>query len=231
MAKGKKHNRKNSDFRVIELRMKIARAYVEGNTQEEIAKKMDMSIASVSKHLSAIRIYWLAIMAADFDQVKSEQLAKIDRLERTAWRAWRRSTRPIATRHVQVERNRAVEYKRNEKGEVDKTKAPTVKMVVSKEIDDTTERTNAGDPRFLQIVDNCIERRLKLMGLLDERNTTNVYVDFGSLLQQKREEIATKPQGDVIENLIASVGLEHKEQTNGEPLAESNGSTSEGHST
>lgn len=232
MAKGKNHNRKNDDFRIIELRMKIARQYLEGQTQEEVAKDLGLSVASVSNHLKKIREYWLSLMMVDFDEKKSREIAKIDNLERIAFRAWRRSTRPTQTRHVSVKEAIRVEKQRDKDGKEVPGKAPLAKMVPIEKTDDTKETTQAGDPRFLQIIDRCIEKRLKLMGALKEDNGgTNIYLDFGSILKQHSEQQKALPRGDVIENIIASVGtpeLSNKERTNGQRLADHNGAEGEG---
>lgn len=204
MAKGKKDNRKDGDFRLLDLRMKIAHQYMEGYTQQEIAKGVNLSIAAVSNHLQKIREYWLSLMMADFDEKKSREMAKIDHLERIAFRAWKRSTRPTQTRQVSTEQQREVVYPRDKEGKIIKGKAPTVKMVVGKQVDDTKEVTSAGDPRFLQIIDKCIEKRLKIMGALEESSGgTIINLNFGDLLRQKQQE---PTKGDIIENIIAQVG-------------------------
>lgn len=214
MVKGRAHNKKNKDYILLERRMRVARLYCEGRTQSEIAKAVGIGMGTVSEDLAKIREYWLSLMMVDFDERKSTELAKIDHLEETAWRAWRRSVRPAQTRHVLVERGVRVVQERDKNGQPIKGKAPISKMLPVREVDDTTEKTQAGDPRFLTIIRDCIQDRLKLMGLLEEKAATNVYLDFGTILQQKKQELEHH-QGDVIENLIANVG-EGGVQTNGQ---------------
>jgi hypothetical protein len=214
--KGHKHNKKNADFVLLERRTKVARHYCEGKSQAQIAEIMDLNVMTVNKDLARVREYWLALMMADFDQRKCQELAKIDYLEATAWRAWKRSTRPAQTRHLSVEKGFRVVQKKDRNGQPLRGVAPVSKMMPVREIDDTTEKTQAGDPRFLEIVSDCIDKRLKLMGLLDDR-TANVYLDFSGLFQKKQQELEHRPSGDVIENIIASVGLPVQEETNGTP--------------
>jgi hypothetical protein len=75
----------------------------------------------------------------DLDAVKAKELAKLDRLELTYWRAWERS---CSTREI-----RSV----TKKGEAGTSMLRT--------------EGRDGNPKFLEGVHKCIERRCVLLGL------------------------------------------------------------------
>lgn len=124
----------------------IAKLYMQGKSQYEIAEVINAQYSftitqqQVSSDLKVIRDRWLESSIRDFDAAKSEQLAKIDLMESEAWEAW------------------------------DKSKE-TAKVITRKqggknagEVTTRIER-QTGNPAYLNIVDRCIERRCRLLGL------------------------------------------------------------------
>src|SRR5215467_12116778 len=83
-------------------RQEVAALYLTGKYQTEIARLVGCSQQQVSHDLKAVQQQWLASSIRDFDAVKSEQLAKIDRIERAAWASFERSlqVREITTQEV-----------------------------------------------------------------------------------------------------------------------------------
>jgi hypothetical protein len=82
-------------------------------------------------------------MVRDFDQAITEELARIDQLEREAWGEW--------------ERSKTV-----------REKSKTTKAQRQKGDESTAQlerEGRLGDPRYLERVAWCIERRIKLLGL------------------------------------------------------------------
>jgi len=123
-------------------RQEVAALYLTGKYQTEIARLVGCSQQQVSSDLKAVQRQWLASSIRDFDAVKSEQLAKIDRIERAAWESWERSLQP-----------RAVTVQEVVDGE-----HRTKKVSIRKE-------EQVGDPRFLQIAQRCIDQRCDILGL------------------------------------------------------------------
>jgi len=125
----------------------IARLYLKGWSQHDIetyiARNRDYGISRqmVGYDLKAIQKRWLASSVRDFDEARAQELAKLDELERVAWDAYELSKEPI------------------------------IKRKTAKKVDgETTEATQEvslgyGDPRFLDKVSWCIDRRCKLLGL------------------------------------------------------------------
>lgn len=131
---------KRSSAQIDRDRAEIARLYCQGIIQVEIAQRLDMTQQMVSYDLKAIRQAWRDSAMVDFNEARAEELAKIDTLELTYWEAWRHSCEDAET----------IVKKQKESG--------------GKEMQQTL-KGQAGDPRFLQGVQWCIERRCKLLGL------------------------------------------------------------------
>src|SRR5574337_337783 len=101
--KGRAKQSTVNELKLLQRRQKVASLYLEGIPQHVIQEMLHIGYTTVIRDLKAIRVYWLSVMAADFNEAKSTELAKIDHLEATAWKAWKRSTRPAHTRHTSVE--------------------------------------------------------------------------------------------------------------------------------
>src|SRR6516162_9051891 len=121
-------------------RLRVAELYLTGKFQSEIGQLLGVSQQQVSHDLKAVQQQWLASSIRDFDAIKAEQLAKLDAVERAAWQSWKVSLKP---REITVQE--AVEGEH-----------PSKKASLRKE-------GQAGDPRFLQVIQKCIEQRCDLL--------------------------------------------------------------------
>lgn len=223
MAMNKKGRPAKSDeYKLLERRTRIARMYCEGNTILEIAKSEDMSISAVGRDLQAIRLFWLSSIVTDMDQKVADLLGRNDHIEATAWRAWERSCKNAET--ITRSRDKGIKILPPKK----KGRPPTAKMVVTAEKLEKVTKGQAGDPRFLQIIGDCLDRRAKYLGIDEgDRNTTNVYLDFSSLLKEQKQNIDPT---DIVEQRIQEakqgtpqIGLkELAEQTESNGHTESN---------
>ena len=124
-------------------RRRIANLYLQGWLQVDIAAEVNLSGPTVCRDLKALHKEWIASALIDIDAAKSKELARIDRLEREYWTAWWRSIEDAETTT-----KKAVE-----------TATETRKEAVQ------TAKGQSGDPRFLQGVQWCIERRCKILGI------------------------------------------------------------------
>ncbi len=128
----------------------IAQLYLQGITIAEItrrvseANKYSLSTRMIDHDLAEIRKQWLESSVRNFDEARAQELAKLDEVERHAWAAWDRS---CGEHHSS--RTKAVK----EAGEPVKNEAVLMK------------RDEYGDPRFLAIVKQCIDKRCALLGL------------------------------------------------------------------
>lgn len=162
--------------------------YQQKISQQEISKRLKVSPATIQKDLIAIRLYWKERFARDYQEKLDEEFANIDRLEWIAFEAWERSCNPQVTSSnnkeyakerakddeemvpIPKKRGRPPKYKRDEE---------TGKMVLIKETVDSSSKTSAGNPAFLERMAWCVETRLKLIGQLKAEisvtnNTTNI---------------------------------------------------------
>ena len=139
---------------ILARRQEVATRYLRGEYQSAIAQVLGVTQAQISFDLKALREIWLASTLRDFDALKAEQLAKIDQVELAAWGAWERSQQP---REVSI-------TEQTEGGEVvgmdgtSQPKRPTRKASMRRE-------GQSGDPRFLAVIQKCIDQRCMILGL------------------------------------------------------------------
>jgi hypothetical protein len=154
---------------VLARRADVARLYCRGVPQHRIAAKYGVTQQLISKDLAAIRSEWQRQMVEFFDAYKAEQLAKLDAMEAEAWRGWRRSLRDAVKQTTKMGPALPAKQKPARAADPDATDdplaeavEPPAEMVVTE--DATVTEGQAGDPRFLQIIGDCIDKRLRVVG-------------------------------------------------------------------
>ena len=141
-TKGRKGNLK--PFDVMKRRETAAAYYLQGYPQYWIAQKLKMSPQQISVDLKIVRNQWMDRAVESIDKRKSEELAKLDRVELEAWQAWDRS-----------QRQRTEKMEKDIQGGRDGSRTEN----------STRKIKYIGDPRFLEVVERCIERRCKIIGI------------------------------------------------------------------
>lgn len=139
----KRHADNKKKVEMADRRRDVAALYLAGKVQTEIAAELGVNQATVSRDLTALQKMWAEQALRDLTEAKAEQLAKIDRLEREYWEAWKAS---------QGEQT-ATSKKLTREGQKEKAEASTRVAV------------EPGDPRFLDGVQWCIEQRCKILGI------------------------------------------------------------------
>ena len=134
-------------FRILERRKRVAEMYLQGLRQWEIGRRLGVTQQCIAKDVLALEKEWLASTLVDIDAAKAKELARIDRLERVAWAAWRRSCRRKEKATTRME-------KKLDEG------AHKAKTVTSK----ATELRD-GNPEYLKRVEWCISKRCELLKL------------------------------------------------------------------
>jgi hypothetical protein len=133
----------------VERRAKVASLYTSGRNQMAIANELGIALSQVRVDLAWIHEQWLDRMMLDRDQFVAVELAKIDKLEQTAWEAWERSTQP-----------------RLEKSRQTRTHGIKGQKSVDEEVKEGGRSTmRDGNVAFLSQVERCIVMRIKLLGL------------------------------------------------------------------
>lgn len=140
MPRGKPAER---DARVADRRQRVAAMYLEGRTQWAISRQLKAGIATVNRDLDAIRQEWLHSAMCDYNARKSQELARIDLVEREAWAAWHRSQKEKTTREEE------------ESSGEDSTRRTTK----------TRAEPRDGSAEYLRLVQWCVEQRCKILGL------------------------------------------------------------------
>jgi hypothetical protein len=134
-------------FRILERRRRVASQYLRGISQWEIGRQLGVTQQCIAKDIRALEKEWLASAVVDIDAAKAKELARIDRLERVAWRAWRRSCQRKEKASTRLEKKLDEDAKR-------------AKTVTSKQ----TELRD-GNPEYLKRVEWCINKRCELLKL------------------------------------------------------------------
>jgi hypothetical protein len=127
-------------------------------------------VATVQADLKHLEAIWQATALRDITQVKADELAKLDELEREAWLAWRRGIGRKQVRTTKI-------------GGKDGT-----------EISLKTETLN-GDPRYLAIVLDCQQRRARMFGLDAPTKIAETDADGNDLTDDARAILRTRLLG------------------------------------
>lgn len=130
---------------ILERRKNVAARYVRGQTQWEIARAFEVDQKTISNDLAAIRKAWLAEAVRSIDEIKARELAKIDAAEAEAWKAWTKS---------------------QENAEVLRAKIRGTNQETEK-----ISKGQAGDPRFLEIILKCVQRRCEILGVCETKDS------------------------------------------------------------
>jgi hypothetical protein len=115
----------------------VARLYLTGHLQVEIATQTGVSQQQISYDLKVLQKRWRESSGVDFNEAKQRELARIDNLELEYWQAWRAS------------KGEKKKQSAERSGEHTKTRFES--------------EVREGDPRYLQGVQWCIEQRCKIL--------------------------------------------------------------------
>jgi hypothetical protein len=142
-------------------RVLIARMYVRGKSQHDMARELSnhydgvrVSPGAVASDLKAIRQSWLQSALLDFNAAKARELARLDEAEREAWDAWERSKE----KHVRVEYEIA-----DDQVPFSADKIADVKRKKRRKIIEAT----VGDIRYLEMIERMITARCNILGLFE----------------------------------------------------------------
>lgn len=152
MKNGNPHRK---SFETQELRNKIGQKYLMGLTLMTIAKEVGINYTAVHKHLMVIRKQWQKENIANITEIMNRELTRIDQVEFQAWNGWRRSL---------------TDKEKKTNKETDKGNEQSVSV-----------EGQAGDPRFLEVVLKCSERRCKIFGIEKDENNINFNQYTGTL--------------------------------------------------
>ena len=98
---------------ILERRKNVARRYLRGDLQHEIARVFEVDLRTIERDLHELREEWRKTALADTAEFKALQLAKLDEVERNAWIGWTKSQENAETLRARKTRGR----ERDRKGE------------------------------------------------------------------------------------------------------------------
>jgi hypothetical protein len=133
-------------LKTIELaqrRARVVEMYFQGKYQHEIATDLGVTVRTIARDLKAMEEEWLESAVTDFARLRMAEKHRIDNLERTYWKAWKRSLRD----------KEETTSARTTGKEGDTTRA------------EVKRRGSDGNPAYLEGVRWCVDRRCKLFGL------------------------------------------------------------------
>lgn len=168
-----KRRSRQAELRALKLRQDIATLYLKGYSQTEIGAKLDVSQGTVSKILKDVQDRWRENSASVIEERRMIELAKIDWLENQAQEAWDRSCADgeretkkseMVLKEVDVKRGNTTN-----KNKIIGKMVPELKMVPVREYVERQRTKQSGNPAFLDRIAWCIEMRLKLFGIMDDR--------------------------------------------------------------
>ncbi len=145
----------------------IARMYLRGYHQDEIAKRIEVSGNQISYDIKDIKRRWLKSTLIDFNERMGAELEKIDQIEREYIEGYKRSKK----RKITKTRKQVPLYKNPEgnlyvdvSGELKEEKQIIRSGELVTEENIKTELRD-GDPRWLDGIQQCIDKRCKIFGL------------------------------------------------------------------
>jgi transposase len=130
-------------FKRLKRQNEVAKCYLRGMTQCEIAEKLNVSQSLVSSDIAAIHKRWVAKQITDRGAKVQVELEKLSQLEASAWEQWERS--------------------KQKKERVTKRSGTSVRGQFLEA--GLVSEDQCGDPRYLTIIGNCIGQRCKILGL------------------------------------------------------------------
>ena len=140
---GPKRSKIQREYDLQEVTALYCQGWYQSKIVEHLAKHRPYKVTqqTISYDLKAIKKKWLASSLRDFDEARSTELSKIDNLEAVAWSEYLKSQEPVI-------------------------KKKTVMKIDGHTTEATQEgQTGLGDPKYLDTVKWCIDRRIKLLGL------------------------------------------------------------------
>lgn len=158
-----KHTPKRNPVQIEEDLGLIADLYAQKLPQHEITRRLneqrqglyELTRSAIARDIDKIRKRWRIEYTGTFNDALARELATIDKLEREAWEAWDRSKKPRQEKGSGMEEETS--------GEAEEGKAPAAgkrkKRSHLKQID------RDGEPRFLELVMSCVEKRSRILGL------------------------------------------------------------------
>lgn len=128
-------------------------SYYEMSNYLRIEKSISITPMGLVRYLKMILEEWYSNRITDIERKKAGELLKLQEVEREAWLAWEASKGEKVRRYT------------GKRG-IPRLKSGGQIVIDTKETSEseTVETSEGGNPKFLEIIMQCIEKRLALMG-------------------------------------------------------------------
>ena len=138
----------------------IAKLYIRGTTQMDMARTLGVSPGQISNDLKKLLKSWEENRMHDIDRYKNEQLARINAIEEEMWAAWEKSK---TAKKVVVNKSKSGEML----DVLDPATGKTMKVQTDKywRAGTTEEEPTNGDIQYMNGIMWCVQERAKIVGL------------------------------------------------------------------
>ena len=163
----RKNEKKRSEQVILYNRRTIARQYLKGRNQEDIAEMVNLTQATVSKEIDALKEQWVRSTEVDFAEAQGAALNKVDAMEQEALNQYKKSKRAKKTT---TQKKQPAAMPDNENPEVTSEGEIVAPIITEYVIVEETIRKEegTGDVKWYDQVMKCIDMRLKILGLYNQ---------------------------------------------------------------
>jgi hypothetical protein len=176
---------KRTNDEILRDRADIARLYMEGLTQSEIAAEISarrnysLSQQMITYDLKSVRSEWLNASIDNYEKTSLIELARLDEEEAEAWAAWKRSTQPKKRRK-------------------ERTRTGTNDGKPFEEfLEETDTEERDGNPAFLQRIESIRQRRCAILGFPSQQKSNDVNAAIETLIRAEYTiGLPPEPGGD-----------------------------------
>ncbi len=189
-------------FKEAFRKKRATQLYLEGYAQFEIAIRLGVTQAAVSKIIKRVKKEWQTEVVTNTAAARNREIARLENIYKVAIKAWKRSKRNAESESISKEYARLEKKMRKLKGRGDGKRSRCPLIVIKKKSDRKT-MGQSGDPRFLYLAKECIETIAKIRGIL-EPETNNTQITVLQVPWEQLSRLESRPS-DVIEGKIASV--------------------------
>ena len=166
---------KRSDIQIEKDREQIAKWSLRGWSLRKIARELNLSKSQIDYDIKEIQRQWHKDTAIALDEHKEKVLAELIEVKNEAWAAWERSQNNFESKTATLQSKTKKKIDPNTGMETEETKPVPINQVIHTE-------NRFGDPRFLDQVNKCIERRCKLLGLDAPQKQEHTGKDGGPII-------------------------------------------------
>lgn len=147
------------------LLKRIAELYLyENRTQTDMAATLGVSRTTIGRYLGELRDAWQKSALMDFAEARKRELAKIEQLEAEYWASWKQS---LGEDERETESLPGADSDDREHNKLNRK-----------------ERAPAGNPRYLQGVQWCIDKRCEILGINAAKKVeSGVQITFSELVK------------------------------------------------